>query len=595
MNQQQCCFVKKKELRLGLDYEIFVKNNLLKVTLRSIQTSNYKLSYVFVYLVITMGLPQIGATQLHGFLCKFYNFRKDCETKVQETRKYFDNTSKTFCKGENDGLFCWENSYVGMVDHKCPKIFQSNGSIQRRCMENGTWQVDWSSGLIKTYSSCLPTHLRVKREQTIKYDYDEPNKNTLLERIMLIYQVGCAISLALLVSALLILTFIRKLHCTRNYVHINLMITFILRYCVVLMKDKVLVDPMKFPKTVDPRELSDIELNFFCSPNILCRLTMAIMHYAVLCNYFWLLIEAVYLQSILSYAMTDQEHFSHYMAIGWGGPLLPTLTWVILRCYLENVGCWEYLNNKAVWWTIKGPVLFTILVNFAIFINILRIIIKKLRANHMARSDYKYRLARSTLALIPLLGIHYIVFALVNDQDFKNTNQETPYIYVKMAFELVFTSFQGAMVAVLYCFMTSEVQNEVSKLLRNYRRRRDLPKSNGNNRKFSTFQTNLGQTQITMSATSSRPSFSGAPTPSSVGNKQTTVLNGASAPSKNNFSSGKTKIVLNENKRSFYQGDSVSSGDSTFDSNVGQPFLKKSSLERITDLKTNHENQIPLK
>ena len=45
---------------------------------------------------------------------------------------------------------------------------------------------------------------------------------------------------------------------------------------------------------------------------------MAIMHYAVLCNYFWLLIEAVYLQSILSYAMTDQEHFSHYMAIGWG-------------------------------------------------------------------------------------------------------------------------------------------------------------------------------------------------------------------------------------------------------------------------------------
>lgn len=60
----------------------------------------------------------------------------------------------------------------------------------------------------------------------------------------------------------------------------------------------------------------------------------------------------------------------------------------------------------------------------------------------MARSDYKYRLARSTLALIPLLGIHYIVFVFVNDQDTKYINKKTPHVYVKMAFETLFTSFQ---------------------------------------------------------------------------------------------------------------------------------------------------------
>ena len=60
----------------------------------------------------------------------------------------------------------------------------------------------------------------------------------------------------------------------------------------------------------------------------------------------------------------------------------------------------------------------------------------------MARSDYKYRLARSTLALIPLLGIHYVVFVFVSDQDTKYVNKKTPHVYVKMAFETLFTSFQ---------------------------------------------------------------------------------------------------------------------------------------------------------
>lgn len=139
------------------------------------------------------------------------------------------------------------------------------------------------------------------------------------------------------------------------------------------------------------------------------------------------------------------------------------------------------------------------------------------------------------------------------------------------------------MVAILYCFMTSEVQNEVRKLLKNYRRRQDLPKFNGNNRKFSNNQT--GQTQVT--TTSSRPSISGGLTPSSSGNKQTTVFSGATR--KNSFTPSRTNVVLSENKKLFYQGDSASSGDSIFDSNVGQPFIKKSSLEKTSGLKNINE------
>lgn len=58
----------------------------------------------------------------------------------------------------------------------------------------------------------------------------------------------------------------------------------------------------------------------------------------------------------------------------------------------------------------------------------------------MERNDYKCRLARSTLSLIPLLGIHYVFFAFVDDQHLLNNG--TKFVYVKIAFETIFTSFQ---------------------------------------------------------------------------------------------------------------------------------------------------------
>ena len=32
----------------------------------------------------------------------------------------------------------------------------------------------------------------------------------------------------------------RKLHCTRNFIHMNLMISFMIRYIAMMVKDKVL-------------------------------------------------------------------------------------------------------------------------------------------------------------------------------------------------------------------------------------------------------------------------------------------------------------------------------------------------------------------
>ncbi|RXM35286.1 Gastric inhibitory polypeptide receptor [Acipenser ruthenus] len=71
---------------------------------------------------------------------------------------------------------------------------------------------------------------------------------------------------------------------------------------------------------------------------------------------------------------------------------------------------------------------------------------------------HETRLAKSTLTLIPLLGIHKLVFALITEEQVEGTLRN-----VKFFLELFLSSFQGLLVAILYCFTNKEVQSEIRK------------------------------------------------------------------------------------------------------------------------------------
>ncbi|KAL2078257.1 hypothetical protein ACEWY4_025942 [Coilia grayii] len=230
----------------------------------------------------------------------------------------------------------------------------------------------------------------------------------------ILYTVGYTLSLLSLLSALIILLSIRKLHCMRNYIHANLFVSFILRAVAVLLKDCLL--DQHWSRQINTH--ADLQHMLSHRAAIGCRIAQVLMQYFVLANHYWFFGEAVYLHSVLiTSVFLDNNKYLPYVLLGWGTPLMFVIPWMLMKLLKENKECWAINENMNYWWIIRVPILFASLVNFLIFMKILKVILSKLRADNQQRyPDYKLRLAKATLTLIPLFGVHEMVFIFATDE-----------------------------------------------------------------------------------------------------------------------------------------------------------------------------------
>ncbi|NXJ29692.1 GIPR protein, partial [Dicrurus megarhynchus] len=182
-----------------------------------------------------------------------------------------------------------------------------------------------------------------------------------------------------------------------------------------------------------------------------CRVAQSLAQYCVGANYAWAMAEGLFLLRLLV-ATSGRRCVPAFLLLGWGVPVLFVVPWVVLRYLYENEGCWERNEKVAVWWVIRCPILVAVAVNFVVFVRIVRILVAKVRAHQVSRGDTRLRLARSTLTLIPLLGVHEVVFALAGEGEGGGSLR-----LARLCLHLLLTSAQGLVVSVLYCFTNKEV------------------------------------------------------------------------------------------------------------------------------------------
>uniref|UniRef100_A0A667YW02 Growth hormone releasing hormone receptor a n=1 Tax=Myripristis murdjan TaxID=586833 RepID=A0A667YW02_9TELE len=344
------------------------------------------------------------------------------------TREAENQTGHTGCKTEWDEIRCWLRAEVGqVVNVSCSEVFQhfssNQGYVYRNCTVDG-----WTEMYPPYEDACV---------------FNDDTDNTYLSDFLSlflsqVYTVGYATSLISLITAIVVFTAFRKFRCTRNYIHINLFSSFVLRASAVFIKDTVL--------------FADETLDHCSMSTVACKSAVAFFQFSILANYFWLLVEGMYLQTLLALTFVSQrKYFWWYILIGWGLPSTVLILWVLARYFYDNRGCWDDTDNVGIWWIIKGPITASLLVNIVIFINVIRILVQKLKSPAMSGNNdtgHFMRLAKSTLFLIPLFGMHYTVFAFLPE----NTG-----VAARLYIELGLGSFQGFVVALLYCFMNGEV------------------------------------------------------------------------------------------------------------------------------------------
>ncbi|OCT75385.1 parathyroid hormone/parathyroid hormone-related peptide receptor [Xenopus laevis] len=362
------------------------------------------------------------------------------------------------CLPEWDGVVCWPEGLPGnTVSISCPEYihdFNHKGHAYRRCDMNGSWElVPGNNRTWANYTECP------------KYLLNETKEREVFDRLYLIYTVGYSISLGSLTVAVLILGYFRRLHCTRNYIHMHLFVSFMLRAVSIFVKDAVLysgsaLEEMELISEEDLRSITELppadKMQF-----VGCKVAVTVFLYFLATNYYWILVEGLYLHSLIFMAfISDKKYLWGFTLFGWGVPAIFVLIWARERATVADTECWD-LSAGYLKWIIQVPILTAIVVNFGLFINIVRVLATKLRETNAGRCDTRqqYRkLLKSTLVLMPLFGVHYIVFMALPYTEVSGILWQ-----VQMHYEMLFNSFQGFFVAIIYCFCNGEVQAEIKK------------------------------------------------------------------------------------------------------------------------------------
>lgn len=153
---------------------------------------------------------------------------------------------------------------------------------------------------------------------------------------------------------------------------------------------------------------------------------------------------------------SEQVEINQRTAKILGLPLLFLVPWVVLRIHFEDDYCWTK-SRTYLSLLIDVPIALSIIVkttkkstttlslslnfqiNFVLFVTFTRVLCIKLNSMYMQQRRLKYRkLTKSTLILVPLFGVPYVISLILSLQAKSNEIVDLVYLF----FDQTFTSFQ---------------------------------------------------------------------------------------------------------------------------------------------------------
>ncbi|NXQ78986.1 PTH1R protein, partial [Nyctibius grandis] len=400
--------------------------------------------------------------------------KEKCQRDIKAQLEKIKDTS---CLPEWDGIICWpKGSPSQEVSVPCPDYiydFNHKGHAYRYCSAYGTWAMALS--INKTWANYTECALLFSSESRSR-------EKEVFDRLHLMYTVGYSISLASLTVAVCILSYFKRLHCTRNYIHVHLFTSFICRAVSIFVKDMVLYSGTLTSETEKMREddfkadtsfafrgQPDTVTSLTICPQVGCKVVVTLFLYFLATNHYWILVEGLYLHSLIFMAFLSNKNYLWVLIIiGWGLPAVFVSVWASVRASLADTQCWD-LSAGNMKWIYQVPILAAIVVNFFLFLNIVRVLASKLWETNTGKLDprqqyrqvlaaAKPKLLKSTLVLMPLFGVHYVVFMAMPYTEVSGVLWQ-----IQMHYEMLFNSSQGFLVAFIYCFCNGEVQAEIKK------------------------------------------------------------------------------------------------------------------------------------
>nr|QVK45720.1 G protein-coupled receptor [Proales similis] len=370
------------------------------------------------------------------------------ETKCfDQLRAYVPKPNE--CPMTWDTVICWPPTHAGkVVKLPCPDyidLFNLKSYAYKKCIGNGSTESNWSRTY---YEDCQASNQK------------DPSLQWHVQTLMKIEIFGYVISLFFLSSAILVFRR-RKFRCPRNDVHVNLFTAFIIRTLTVLLvailRSQSHLFGLNNMSQKDEDAAKGAQTIYYP-----CRLIIVIFRYFLTVYHVAIFSEALYLTLLLVFPYYSERKGSKFcIMLAWLLPFVWMIPWIVSRFFFANKWCWH--EKSLVNLIIDIPHTLLLIMNAFFAIVIFRVLFSKMTAKGISMEKVKKyrRLAKSILIIIPILGLHFILFEWLS---YLRLFAGDEWVSVEITFnyfEAFCNSLQGPIVSFFCCFIQKEARVEL--------------------------------------------------------------------------------------------------------------------------------------